>query len=267
MNVLKTFVTDIIDKVSRHSKKLESASSIANKHWVLLNELGNTKVTYFFREKDELIIAVDGIVTKGTWTFLAEDSLIISTDQTAILCRRSFFDKNILALKIDGRPGYAFFINQDSFDKLCSIELLCLFLKKQYLSAVIDAKLLPEKDSFDKFGYLDSEQNIVIPYSFDKAYEFQLGTAVVARMEYGKLIYGIIDEEGKQLIPFFYEYALSFAEDLAVVKRNGKFGYVNRSNVCVIDFKFDNANPFKDGSALVKIGVNEYYINKSGHDI
>jgi hypothetical protein len=261
---LTTFVTDIIDKISRHSKKLESASLIANKHWVLISEQGDAKVTYFFRDKDELIIAVNGIVTKGKWEFLSRDSLIISTSEMSILCHISFFDSNVLALTIDGRSGYAFFVNQDFFDKLSSIELLSSFLAKKYLSAALDVALLPEKDSFGKYGYVDSNQNIVIPFKYDLAYEFQEGTAVVARMEYGKLIYGIIDEYGKELIPFFYEYALSFAEDLAVVKRNGKFGYVNRANVCVIDFGFDEANPFKAGKARVKIGNRHHVINRSG---
>jgi hypothetical protein len=265
MNILKTFVTDIIDKISRHSIKLESASSISNKHWVLLNEQGKAKVTYFFRDNSELIIAVDGIVTNGTWTFLTQDSLVISTNEKAVLCRRSFFDMNILALKIDGHSGYAFFVNEDYYNRFYSIDLLSAFLRNEYMRLEDSIRLLPEKNSVNKYGYLDSERNIVIPYNFDQAYEFQEGTAVVANREYGELIYGIIDEEGKQLIPFLYEYALSFAEGLAVVKRNGKFGYVDISNVCIIDFKFDNANPFKDGRALVKIGGNEYYINKSGH--
>jgi hypothetical protein len=53
-------------------------------------------------------------------------------------------------------------------------------------------------------------------------------------------------------------------EDLAVVKRNGKFGYVNKDNVCIIDLKFDEANPFKEGKARVKIGNSRHLINKSG---
>lgn len=98
----------------------------------------------------------------------------------------------------------------------------------------------------------------VVKYSslnmeIDEASEFSEGLAVVKKD--GK--YGYIDKEGNLVIDFQYEYANPFSEGLAVVKKNGKNGYIDKSGNIVIDYQYSIAHPFYNGIAIVGDGL--YY--------
>jgi hypothetical protein len=56
----------------------------------------------------------------------------------------------------------------------------------------------------------------------------------------------------------------SFSEGLAVVVRNNKEGYLNKSGNPAIAAKFDEAYPFKDGIARVRVGTKYGFIDKTG---
>ena len=48
-----------------------------------------------------------------------------------------------------------------------------------------------------------------------------------------------------------YEDAKIFSDDLAAVKQNGKWGYIDKTGKTVIPFQFDKAYPFSEGLAIV----------------
>jgi len=50
--------------------------------------------------------------------------------------------------------------------------------------------------------------------------------------------------------------------------RSGKYGYVDKTRNYVIEPKFDQAEPFTNGKALVTIyGKGDFYIDKTGNII
>lgn len=51
---------------------------------------------------------------------------------------------------------------------------------------------------------------------------------------------------------------------MACVKRNGKWGFINKFGVEVIPCKFSNAESFSEGLAPVEIDGNVAYIDQSG---
>lgn len=51
--------------------------------------------------------------------------------------------------------------------------------------------------------------------------------------------YGLLDKNGSNILPFEYERIGSYSEKLAVISKNGKYGYVNTKGVIVIETKFD----------------------------
>jgi hypothetical protein len=55
-----------------------------------------------------------------------------------------------------------------------------------------------------------------------------------------------------------------FYEGLASVKKNGKYGYIDRNGKLVIAPKFDSAGVFSFGLAAVMIDGKIGYINKKG---
>jgi predicted Zn-ribbon and HTH transcriptional regulator len=93
-----------------------------------------TKRVYIFRTNNQLLISENGIVEKGTWEYLGNQSLLIDTCEGSYLLKHGFFDQNIIALKLDSTNNYAFFVNENKFDKeLNSIEDVFKFLTIKYL--------------------------------------------------------------------------------------------------------------------------------------
>lgn len=73
------------------------------------------------------------------------------------------------------------------------------------------------QNKFGKYGYIDENGEIIIPFQFEEAYPFSDGYARVADNS-GK--YGFIDKKGKQIIDYEYFTATDFINGIA---RVGKF--------------------------------------------
>lgn len=65
-------------------------------------------------------------------------------------------------------------------------------------------------------------------------------------------------------IAYQFDHATSFSEGLAVVKKGGKFGYINAEGSLVIDCQYEYATPFKNGVATVKQNGKLIQIDKTG---
>lgn len=89
----------------------------------------------------------------------------------------------------------------------------------------------------DKFGYLNLNNNIVIPCIYEYATGFvkDINLTVVAKN--GK--YGFIDKNGEVKIPLTYDFAGQFANGLAPVVKNNKVGFVDYNGNLVIPFEYD----------------------------
>ena len=68
----------------------------------------------------------------------------------------------------------------------------------------------------------------------------------------------------KPVIPWRYEVAKEFNEDMAAVRIEGRYGYIDRSGTVVIAPRFAAAGPFENGRAEVRIGRAAGIINRSG---
>jgi hypothetical protein len=69
---------------------------------------------------------------------------------------------------------------------------------------------------------------------------------------------------GNVLIPLQYEDAVNFSENLAAVKQNGKWGFINPTGDVVIPFKYDETDGFRFGQALVYKQNKKMLIDKKG---
>jgi len=95
-----------------------------------------------------------------------------------------------------------------------------------------------------------SEQLAIQP-QFDYAGNFYEGMALVLKNDR----FGYIDRSGKLVIPFRFKGGASdFAEGLAVVQERigGKLGYINKRGKYIIPPIFEEADTFAEGLALVK---------------
>lgn len=132
---MKTYLSDLIPKINRFSQKLDNITLLTNQHWVVIDELKNSKYVYIFRSNSELLISQDGKVEKGKWEYLGNNALLIEKKEESYLFRHGFFDENVLALKVDGKEEYAFLVNENKFNgEIDSIEKVFSFLEGKYLS-------------------------------------------------------------------------------------------------------------------------------------
>ncbi len=116
------------------------------------------------------------------------------------------------------------------------------------------------KDANGLYGFKQYERVIIEP-QFEMARDFSEGLAVVRKG--GK--YGYIDASGECVINFKYESAYSFSEGLALAKMGGKYGYINKDGKCVIPFRFKAATAFSEGLAeVVKLDGTQAIVDKIG---
>lgn len=190
-----------------------------------------------------------------------------------------------------GEEGY----NPDFFE--LSDGLIGVILDKEYGfvnssgKEVIPCKYvlaLPFKDGLtfiirDAYWYIIDKKGreIKLAKKYSKVSAFNGGLARVALNcpaewgNQGSAVFGYIDRTGKEIIPCIYEfdcYDLNiygedreyFSEGLLMVKRNGKYGFINKMGEKVTPLKYDNADPFSEGLAAVLLNKKWGFINRKG---
>jgi hypothetical protein len=122
-----------------------------------------------------------------------------------------------------------------------------------------------------KWGYMNRKMEIVIQPKFAGASDFVEGMASVEKevaingdKNEIKLLTGIIDTTGAQVVDFKYERIGEFSEGMAVVQKEGKFGFVDKSGKEVIPLMYEDAARFSEGLAAVKLNRKNGFINKKG---
>ncbi|KOS07725.1 hypothetical protein AM493_17990 [Flavobacterium akiainvivens] len=135
---MKTYAADIIPKIERFSQKLDNITMLVNHHWVVLDEASQTKTVYIFRNNGQLLISVNGRVQKARWEYLGNNAILIDLHDESYLFRHGFFDKNVLALKVDSANEYAVLINESRYRAdLNSIAAVLDFLSLTYGEDVV----------------------------------------------------------------------------------------------------------------------------------
>lgn len=79
--------------------------------------------------------------------------------------------------------------------------------------------------------------------------------------------WGYMDSDRELLIPAKYEFAGRFHEGLVGVKLDGKFGYIDQDGEVVIDFTYEEGKDFGQGMAPVSSGMHWGYIDKAGRKL
>lgn len=76
--------------------------------------------------------------------------------------------------------------------------------------------------------------------------------------------YGFVDKNDRMIIPASFQKAMDYFEGLAAVKYSDKWGFVDDKGNIVVDCKFEDVNNFANGYARVKMDNKWGYIDKSG---
>jgi len=120
------------------------------------------------------------------------------------------------------------------------------------------------------WGYMNKSGEIVIDPIYSRASFFSenLATVGLKNFDNNKIEYGIIDRSGFQRLKISsrYDFIGHFSDGLAVYRKDGEWGYLNKRGKEVIrNFDWKEAFPFFEGYATVKRFDNEFgLINKKG---
>ena len=79
--------------------------------------------------------------------------------------------------------------------------------------------------------------------------------------------YGYADASGRLIIPARFDMADTFADGLALVRERGRFGYVDAHGSLAIPAVFRYALPFRDGYAAVRNGNEWIYLDRVGRPV
>ena len=126
---------------------------------------------------------------------------------------------------------------------------------------LIAQDLIPKKnETTGKWGFVDKQEKVVIPFKYAIAGEFFEGLAVVAEDTKG----GYIDKTGKIIIPLQYDGMFPFKNGLAIVAIEQKFGVIDKTGKIIIPCQFQRISTLgEEGFSVVqdnKMG----YIDKNG---
>jgi hypothetical protein len=140
----------------------------------------------------------------------------------------------------------------------------------------------------ENFGYIDRSGAVVIRPQFLAAGDFNDGMARVVLQ--GPCVYAadgpcgpenlvragekmpnppackftFIDRTGRPIANEKLDDARNFAEGLAPVQKNGRWGFIDKRGALAIAARFEDAQPFSDGLALVQVNGSYGYIDHQG---
>lgn len=120
-----------------------------------------------------------------------------------------------------------------------------------------------------KWGYIDKQGNFAIEPAFDEAEKFVKGSALVRKD--GKAYF--IDKDGMAVkeADIYYTDIYDFCEQMAAVKVDGKYGFINENMELAVEAEFDDYKDFSEGFAVVGKKISGSYdtvygfVDKSGN--
>lgn len=133
---MKTYISSIIPRIQKYSKRLDDLSMLTGQQWTLIDEETKDRTVYIFKDDGRLLISHNGKITKATWEYLGDNSLMIDKEDESFLFRQGFFDDKVMALQLDNSQEYAFMVNEIKLQKRPqTLESVSKYLDANYLNS------------------------------------------------------------------------------------------------------------------------------------
>jgi len=130
---------------------------------------------------------------------------------------------------------------------------------------IYDEEVLCVMDESGKYGIIDTEKKQLVECKYTYILGINEETARVID-ENGDCYF--INLDGKKLFNDVYQDAYDFHENLAAVKQNDKWGFIDRTGKLLIDYQFDDVSyGFSEGYAAVRKGKRWGFIDKNGKTV
>lgn len=152
----------------------------------------------------------------------------------------------------------------DKTDILSLQEFVNTFKTGTYVQEVKDIltkfTYIPCQENSGRWGYLDSQFNIKIPFKYSNAKPFSGGLAPVESD--GR--WGYINESGTEVVGPQYRIALPFSEGMAMVGDDNYIGFINQDGSLSIPMEYDAGSSFREGLAVVSKEGKYGFIDNQG---
>lgn len=113
------------------------------------------------------------------------------------------------------------------------------------------------------YGYLDRNGVEVMPLSLEQATPFVGGFACIYEPQ--AFAFGLIDAEANPVSGYRYDACdPRFSSDRARVSKDDRWGYVDTEGELVLPLRYDRAEPFSEGLALVEEAGLRFFIDPAG---
>ena len=160
------------------------------------------------------------------------------------------------SLTSDGKPRW-FLVSKNGNTLLDSI----------YYDQVMDfSEDMARVKKDNKWGFINKAGKEVVAPTYSQAEDFADGMACVTDVKTKK--YGYIDAGGNLAVPCVYTTYTGdkkhFSDGMARIRKNNKYGFINKMGEEVIAPSFDNAEEFANGAAKVQKGGKWGMVDKSG---
>ena len=253
---------------------------------------------YLFGRQNEYLASVEN--EDGKWGYINERGREVIPCEYDFVYNGWVDGTTVIGEKVgedeDGHAQYKYGLINQKGDVIISPQYDDFSVGGEFIAMALQTGETDEDgDPLLNWGFLSSSGVAITEFKYQ--YESgpflasnENGLAVVSqkteeRDEYGEIIfkYGVIDREGKEIIPT--EYTNIWEQDLgnngliAVQKRIGngkKYGYINYENERVIPFRYDSAYNFSE-NGMARIGNDvlwdeeitfKYgYINENGIEV
>lgn len=117
------------------------------------------------------------------------------------------------------------------------------------LEKFTDGLAIAQKTIEGKYGVIDKDNKVIVPFTYDEIYPFKNGIAKVGIEQK----YGYINTKGQIVVPLIQNAAINYTENLAKIRKNGEYGYIDTTGKMVIQPQFTDAEEFESvGLARVK---------------
>ncbi|MCF8298531.1 MAG: WG repeat-containing protein [Saprospiraceae bacterium] len=242
--IVKNSLISLVDKTGKvlnanlysyfdHCESINSQYGFDNKTYEVFEKL--SKLNMYFVGRDQSVTIINkygqeiGSADKYEHINYFEDS-IIAFKHNSIYRFYDYFGNPVIPKNINYKENYEF---------------------SEGLAAVPNA---------DKYGFIDTEGNTVIPFQYDKAYCFNKDRA---RIVIDRKI-GLIDKTGKYILDPIYEYISPPNEECYQIIKEGLYGLADSEGKIIFKPEYDYISPFKNGIAKIVKGELSEFIDKNG---
>lgn len=192
-------------------------------------------------------------------------TIIISLLILILLSCSNNENKIYLPIKKDGKFGY---ISYDSLTNETEIIVEPIFITAYEFH---QGRAAVNKDRY--FGYINTDGEYVVSPRYDWAYDYKESTGLVVKkrfiQKFPYVKYGFVNYAGFYIAKLIFDDAKPFSEGLAAVKIENdenfkEWGYMDKEGKKAIDFQYHDAFSFHEGYAKVMVNGKFGYINKTG---